>query len=332
MEELEANCMQMAPLLESEGDNNRLPEVGGLIKDAAAEELNLKARIEEAEKLLAKIRQDKLELAEDIAQRVCDRRCTLLPRLNCLISYGRGLEYCLTLEREKMNILQLFLLRFTDKANQRKPIQPCLPGEEIAKRKLNFRMGHGTKSLAKEKQLLKQINVSQKEGVCLFSSLEEEYHMLPEYYSWRHYERRYQTNQRNIVKYRLRQIQQLKWQRESLAVLLQGQWDEAIANASGNANAYANSAANAAANAIAKGKIWDSLGSKKSLLEQIKVTGKAIDGLTKLLLAVRPKINQVENELKVAEKEIETLQKKLQWIDQKKDEAHQCIHKLKKQE
>ncbi|BFG18114.1 hypothetical protein CerSpe_043880 [Prunus speciosa] len=328
MEELEANCMQMAPVLESEGDNNRLQEVGGLIKDVAAEELNLKARIEEAEKLLAKIRQDKLELAEDIAQRVCDRRCTLLPRLDCLISYGRGLKYCLTLEREKMNILQLSLLRFTDKASQRKPIQPCLPGEEISKRKLNFRMGHGTKSLAKEKQLLKQINVSQKEGVSLFSSLEEEYHMLPEYYSWRHYERQYQTNQRNIVQYRLRQIQQLKSQRESLAVLLQGQWDEAIANASGNANANANSAANA----IAKGKIWDSLGSKKSLLEQIKVTCKAIDGLTKLLLAVRPKINQVENELKVAEKDIETLQKKLPWIDQKKDEAHQCIHKLKKQQ
>ncbi|XP_034201050.1 uncharacterized protein LOC117615968 isoform X1 [Prunus dulcis] len=231
-----------------------------------------------------------------------------------------------------MNILQLFLLRFADKSNQRKPIQPCLPGEEIAKRKLNFRMGHGTKSLAKEKQLLKQINVSQKEGVCLFSSLEEEYHMLPEYYSWWHYERWYQTNQRNIVQYRLRQIQQLKWQRESLAVLLQGQWDEAIAKASGNANANANSAANAAANAIAKGKIWDSLGSKKSLLEQIKNTCKAIDGLTKLLLAVRPKINQVENELKAAGKDIETLQKKLPWIDQRKDEAHQCIHKLKKQQ
>ncbi|VVA11774.1 PREDICTED: proton [Prunus dulcis] len=198
--------------------------------------------------------------------------------------------------------------------------------------KLNFRMGHGTKSLAKEKQLLKQINVSQKEGVCLFSSLEEEYHMLPEYYSWWHYERWYQTNQRNIVQYRLRQIQQLKWQRESLAVLLQGQWDEAIAKASGNANANANSAANAAANAIAKGKIWDSLGSKKSLLEQIKNTCKAIDGLTKLLLAVRPKINQVENELKAAGKDIETLQKKLPWIDQRKDEAHQCIHKLKKQQ
>lgn len=99
-------------------------------------------------------------------------------------------------------------------------------------------------------------------------------------YSWRHYERRHQTNQRNIVQYRLRQVQQLKWQRESLAVLLQGQWDEAIANASGNAsgnaNVNANSAANAAANAIAKGKIWDSLGSKKSLLEQIKVTHKIL--------------------------------------------------------
>lgn len=70
MEELEANCMQMALILECEGDNNRLQEVGGLIKDAAAAELNLKSRIEEAEKLLAKIRQHKLELAEDIAQRV----------------------------------------------------------------------------------------------------------------------------------------------------------------------------------------------------------------------------------------------------------------------
>ncbi|KAH0969840.1 hypothetical protein GBA52_028436 [Prunus armeniaca] len=55
--------------------------------------------------------------------------------------------------------------------------------------------------------------------------------------------------------------------KESLAVLLQEQWDEAIANASGNANAYANSAANA----IAKGKIWDSLGSKSPYWNKSKL-------------------------------------------------------------
>lgn len=46
-------------------------------------------------------------------------------------------------------------------------------------------MGHGTNSLAEEKQLLKriivspkEINVSLKEGVGSFSSLESEYHVL----------------------------------------------------------------------------------------------------------------------------------------------------------
>ncbi|CAL8996072.1 unnamed protein product [Prunus brigantina] len=325
MEELEANSTQMAPVLESAGDNNRLQEVSGLIKDAADEELNLKARIEEAEKLLAKTRQDKLELTEGIAQRVCDRSSTLLPRLENLNWHETELGYFLARERKKMNILQLFLLGFANKAHQGKPIKPCLPGEEIAKHKLDFRMGHGTNSLAEEKQLLKriivspkEINVSPKEGVGSFSSLESEYYVLSKS-SWWLLQRLYHTTQRKIVQYHLRQIHQLKWRRESLAVLLLRQWDELIANA------------NADANAAAKGKIWDFLGSKKSLLEQIKKTGKEIDGLTELLLAVRQKIKQVEKELKVIEKDIESLQQKLQSMDQRKGEAHQCILKQRKQ-
>ncbi|XP_034199613.1 uncharacterized protein LOC117614810 isoform X2 [Prunus dulcis] len=225
MGELEANSTQMAPVLESAGDNNRLQEVSGLIKDAD-EELNLKARIEEAEKLLAKTRQDKLELTEGIGQRVCDRSSTLLPRLENLNWHETELGYFLARERKKMNILQLFLLGFANKAHQGKPIKPCLPGEEIAKHKLNFRMGHGTNSLAEEKQLLKQIIVSPKE---------------------------------------------------------------------------------------------------------INKTGKEIDGLTELLLAVRQKIKLVEKELKVIEKDIESLQQKLQSMDQRKGEAHQCILKQRKQ-
>ncbi|CAB4266052.1 unnamed protein product [Prunus armeniaca] len=283
MEEFEANSTQMALVLESAGDNNRLQEVSGLIKDAADEELNLKARIEGAEKLLAKTRQDKLELTEGIAQRVCDRSSTLLPRLKNLNWHETELGYFLARERKKMNILQLFLLGFANKAHQGKPIKPCLPGEEIAKHKLNFRMGHGTNSLAEEKQLLKQIivspkeiNVSPKEGVGSFSSLENEYYVLSES-SWWLIQRLYHTTQRKIVQYHLRQIHQLKWRRESLAVLLLRQWDELIADA----------------NAAAKGKSWDILGSKKSLLEQIKKTGKEIDGLTELLLAVRQKLSKL---------------------------------------
>lgn len=79
MEELEANPTQTALVLESEGDKENLYEnrnqgsqVDGLINDAADEEPNLKGRIQEAEKLAAKISQEKLELIEDIAQRkVC---------------------------------------------------------------------------------------------------------------------------------------------------------------------------------------------------------------------------------------------------------------------
>lgn len=60
-------------------------------------------------------------------------------------------------------------------------------------------------------------------------------------------------------------------------------------------------------------------------------TGKEIDGLTELLLAVRQKIKQVDKELKVIEKDIESLQQKLQSMDQRKGEAHQCILKQRKQ-
>ncbi|KAM1388333.1 hypothetical protein ACFX2I_016476 [Malus domestica] len=68
------------------------------------------------------------------------------------------LEFSLAMAREEMNILQLFLLRFANKAHQGKPMMPFLPREEISKHKKNFRMVHETNSLAEEKQLLKEID------------------------------------------------------------------------------------------------------------------------------------------------------------------------------
>lgn len=82
---------------------------------------------------------------------------------------------------------------------------------------------------------------------------------------WSDHQLRYALNQRKIVHYRLRQIQEFKCQIASrTAILLQRKWDGSISNAKANANV--------AAAAIFEGKFWDALRSKKSLREQIRVT------------------------------------------------------------
>ncbi|KAM1118644.1 hypothetical protein ACFX13_043632 [Malus domestica] len=322
MEKLEDNSTQIPLVLESEGDDIHLQE--SLYENRnqcpeGDEEPNLKARIEEAEKLVANTSRDILELIRNISRRKYDLYCAC-----SLLDYYRnrhkaGIRDCLNLEREKMNILQLFLLRCANKSH------PGLSVEGIAKHKLSFRMVHGTNNLAEEKRLLKEINVSQEVSAGSLSSLENDYHMLPENTWWSDHQSRYVLNQRKIVHYRLRQIQELKCQIASrTAILLQRKWDGAISNAKANANV--------AAAAIFKGKIWDALRSKKPLREQIRETGTEIDELKKLLFApVRPEIKWVEKELKVIEEDIECLLKKLPLMDQREREAY-GLHKLRKQQ
>ncbi|KAM1021883.1 hypothetical protein FF1_042862 [Malus domestica] len=309
--------------LEAKRDNNSLQEDlhdnwnwGSEVDAAADEKTDLKGRIHEVEKLAEKISQDRLELNEDIVKRTCDRACTL-SRLESLKDSEMELGSLLSAVREKMNILQLFLLHFAEKAYQGKPMKPFLPAEEIAKHKMNFRMGHGTNSLVEEKQLLKQMNVRPKEGVDSFSSLEGHCYTPPYVDTW-HLpldEFYYVKNQRSIVRNRLRQIQELKWKSARPGILFQRQWDEP--------NGYVGDNANAAANAIAnpKRRIWDSLSLKKALQEQIKVSGQKVDEVTKSLLAVRAKIKKVERELKAIERDTECLKKKLTLINHRKDEA-----------
>ncbi|KAB2627859.1 hypothetical protein D8674_032654 [Pyrus ussuriensis x Pyrus communis] len=336
MEELEANSTQTALVLQSERDKENLYEnrnqgsqVDGLINDAADEEPNLKGRIQEAEKLAAKISQEKLELIEDIAQRKCDRSCAL-SRLKNLNDIEMGLASSLSSEREKINILQLFLLRYAKKAHQGKPMKPVLPREEIAKNKMNFRMGHGTNSLAEENKLLKEMNARQEEGAGLFPSLGRDFY-TPRYVDvwWLPFnECMYVMNQGSIIQHRLRQIEEIKWQSARPGILFQSQWDEPVGHASDNANAAANAVANP------KGRIWDSLRSKKALQEQIKVSREKVDELTKSQLAFRrgPIFKEVERELKVIERDIERLKGKLPLMEQRKYEAQQCILTLRKQQ
>ncbi|XP_050157402.1 uncharacterized protein LOC126631272 [Malus sylvestris] len=122
--------------LEANRENNRSQEHvhenwnRGLEVDVVGEEITIKGRIQEVEKLAAKICQDKIQLNEDIAKRKCDRSSVLF-RLEDLNE--KGLKSRLAVEREKMNILQLFLLRLTNKAPQGKPEKPFMPREEISK-------------------------------------------------------------------------------------------------------------------------------------------------------------------------------------------------------
>ncbi|KAM1133632.1 hypothetical protein ACFX19_043568 [Malus domestica] len=336
--------------LEANRENNRSQEHvhenwnRGLEVDVVGEEITIKGRIQEVEKLAAKICQDKIQLNEDIAKRKCDRSSVLF-RLEDLNE--KGLKSRLAVEREKMNILQLFLLRLTNKAPQGKPEKPFMPREEISKHKMNFRMVHGTNSLADEKQLVKVMNVRQKEDTAgSFSPLGRDYYyyiappLITTYYLRHLSAVQYLRNQRSIMHHRLRQIQELQWQGRQIqelqwqgdrpGIVFERQWDEAIAEARATANPNAD--ANAAANAIATARIWDSLSSKKALQEQIKVTGEKIEELTKSLTAVRPKVRKVERELKAIERDIEILEKKLSLIGQRKDEANQCILKLKNQQ
>ncbi|KAM1118647.1 hypothetical protein ACFX13_043635 [Malus domestica] len=336
--------------LEANRENNRSQEHvhenwnRGLEVDVVGEEITIKGRIQEVEKLAAKICQDKIQLNEDIAKRKCDRSSVLF-RLEDLNE--KGLKSRLAVEREKMNILQLFLLRLTNKAPQGKPEKPFMPREEISKHKMNFRMVHGTNSLADEKQLVKVMNVRQKEDTAgSFSPLGRDYYyyiappLITTYYLRHLSAVQYLRNQRSIMHHRLRQIQELQWQGRQIqelqwqgdrpGIVFERQWDEAIAEARASANPNAD--ANAAANAIATARIWDSLSSKKALQEQIKVTGEKIEELTKSLTAVRPKVRKVERELKAIERDIEILEKKLSLIGQRKDEANQCILKLKNQQ
>ncbi|XP_068313738.1 uncharacterized protein [Pyrus communis] len=322
--------------LEANRENNRSQEDvhenwnRGLEVDVVGEEITIKGRIQEVEKLAAKICQDKIELNEDIEKRKCDRSSGLF-RLEDLNE--KGLKSRLAVEREKMNILQLFLLRLTNKAPQGKPEKPFMPREKISKHKMNFRMVHGTNSLADEKQLVKEMNMRRKEDTAgSFSPLGRDYYYyipppLVTTYYLRHLSAvQYLRNQRSIMHHRLRQIQELQWQGDRPGIVFERQWDEAIAEERASANP------NAAANAIATARIWDSLSSKKALQEQIKVTGEKIEELTKSLTAVRPKVRKVERELKAIERDMEILEKKLPLIDQRKDEAYQCLLKLKNQQ
>ncbi|XP_028792987.1 proton pump-interactor 1 isoform X1 [Neltuma alba] len=85
------------------------------------------------------------------------------------------------------------------------------------------------------------------------------------------------------------------------------------------------------ANAAMRAKLQDSLGQKEAIQDQVKVIGGDLDGVKKEREIVRSKIKQLDDSLKVLDKDIQSLQDELTDVIQKKDKDYESIQQLRKQ-
>uniref|UniRef100_A0A6N2LYZ3 mannan endo-1,4-beta-mannosidase n=1 Tax=Salix viminalis TaxID=40686 RepID=A0A6N2LYZ3_SALVM len=100
----------------------------------------------------------------------------VLSRLRILHESEKRLKYDMVWRKKPQEHLQLALdkLSFANSAYQDREINSCLVADDINYRNLNFKMLHGSKNLAAEKKILREIKASEKgKIVSLWSSLTE---------------------------------------------------------------------------------------------------------------------------------------------------------------
>ncbi|KAK4285944.1 hypothetical protein QN277_002569 [Acacia crassicarpa] len=85
------------------------------------------------------------------------------------------------------------------------------------------------------------------------------------------------------------------------------------------------------ANASMRAKLQDSLGQKEAIQDQVKLIGGDLDGVKKEREIVRSKIMELDDSLKVLDKDIQSLQDELTGLIQKKDKAYESILQLREQ-
>ncbi|XP_060673402.1 uncharacterized protein LOC107420016 isoform X3 [Ziziphus jujuba] len=197
--------------------------------------------------------------------------------------------------RKELDILEMCedKLHFANNAYQVKPMSASFSNQQLDNHKAHYRMLHGTDSIAKEKQLLREVRAGQDspEDETSLSMQQIKYATW-----WWHRSLRYEKDQKK-AKDGLREIKQHEWCR-----------DRAIANAT------------------VKGQIWNSLGSKKALRDQIEVLRTDLEESRKRHLEIRANITSVKKELKGVDREFNFLKKQIVDIDRKKLEAHLLVH------
>ncbi|KAG7987992.1 hypothetical protein I3843_03G163100 [Carya illinoinensis] len=154
-------------------------------------------------------------------------------------------------------------------------------------------MLHGTNNLAEEKQLLKEIYGSRQKTISSCFPLKE----LDDAIWWFH-----SNEWRALAYWPFKETtadhkEKIKREKNELVCLK----EKAIANAA------------------VKGKLWNSLGSKQVIQDQVNVIGTELNGIKKKVLQVRANAKHVERELKQVEKDTELVKKHLRVTRQRKD-------------
>ncbi|KAF9670761.1 hypothetical protein SADUNF_Sadunf13G0102400 [Salix dunnii] len=169
---------------------------------------------------------------------------------------------------------------------------------KILIKKLEFQNATWSKNLAVEKKILREIKASEK-VVSLWSSLKEINNSI------------YSLRYRLCYPYRASAVgdKQILKQMKQLEIAK----EKAIANAS------------------VKGKIWNSLGTKKALQEEFKIKHNELGNIKKEHLLLKHDIKKVEKELQKVEKDFISLLHQLAHLRRRKEEAYRQIALLQKE-
>ncbi|XP_023004757.1 proton pump-interactor BIP103-like [Cucurbita maxima] len=259
------------------------------------------AMIKKAEETIEKINRDQVVMAQKIRERMMDRDA-LRSKLNRM-NFG-NYELALKWKRNSLDFLypSLDKLTFANNAYKGKSVNSCLSVGEIDKQKLCFLMVHGCKNMGDERKLLREVNAMQGEDGGM--TLDE-----------------------------LRAPIQHLQQRLSINYVAHTEIDEnarseVILNAEKQHEIIRETAL---ANAVVNGKLWNSLGSKKSIQQQVQELNNRSCELRERQREVNVKVRKVNKEVKMIEKDIRSLQKLFTYANRKKDEAYNTILKLKRQ-
>ncbi|KAF7805943.1 proton pump-interactor 1-like [Senna tora] len=144
------------------------------------------SRIRKAERVIEDMNQEHLRISEEIKEKMSERNLYGLRNSNYYYYY-EGIRSSMGSKGLILNDLHAALdeLCFTKNAPRRVSNKLCFKGE-LDNHKLNFMMLHGSKSLAEEKKVLREINKSEQRDVASFSSLDRLRNTLMDDYALGH--------------------------------------------------------------------------------------------------------------------------------------------------
>ncbi|XVF65350.1 hypothetical protein PTKIN_Ptkin09bG0241100 [Pterospermum kingtungense] len=276
--------------------------IDDLIFEALQENPTPDSEIQKAVKLVKMIDEDISEITMKLNKRQVDEReaYSLLRRKEERVKSGFPWLTCEAKKRASRK-RDLDVLTFANNAYKERAIKT----EEniINCHNLDYLMHHGTRNMAMEKKLLKEVNASQKK----LSDHSDSDESLVENINCRIRKLRssievnsyVEPAKRVNVKQARKEIRELKWTKE-----------KAIINASVN------------------GKIWKSLPSKDVIKQEIKVMEEDSDRRRRFYLQLIADINWIQREIDFIKKDIRSLEKQLLVVQRKKKKAYKAVLKL----